>query len=101
MNHRSGSFVRRAPPDDRAKYHALTVLDANYDGVLDLIAISDSAVVRISDRDKGAGGDVGELAKVQPGLALQVGTTRLFAVDLDNNGAIDVVVRTLPWAGLG
>jgi hypothetical protein len=95
MNQRSGIFVRRAVPDPQQVYYALAVADVNDDGVFDLIAVSESrSLVRISDRDKGRNWDVADLAKVEEKLPLHLGDIRLIACDLDNNGAVDLVLRT-------
>jgi Tfp pilus assembly protein PilF len=95
MNRRKGVFVRRAPPDELQKFCALTVADANNDGVLDLAAITESgSLLRICDRDQGASWDVAELGKIESALPLTLGTAQLIAIDLDNNGAIDLILRT-------
>jgi len=95
MNQRSGVFTRRPAPDAQQKYIALAVADVNDDGVFDLIALTDGgSLVRISDRDKGKAWDVVELAKIQLRPEAALGAARLAAVDLDNNGAVDLVLRT-------
>src|SRR5262249_10866942 len=67
----------------------------NDDGVFDLIALRrDGALVRISDREKGKSWDMAELARLEKKLPLAPGETRLFAIDLDSNGAVDLVLRT-------
>jgi tetratricopeptide (TPR) repeat protein len=95
MNKRSGVFARREAPDAEARYAALAVADVNDDGVLDLVAIrKNGTVVRVSDKDKGKSWDMAELARLQKDLPLVPGEVRLVAVDLDNNGAVDLVLRT-------
>ena len=94
MNQRKGVFSRRTVPDVQQKYAALTVADVNDDGVLDLIALTqEGSLVRISDRHKGKEWEVAELAKVPQVKPSTPGTVRLIAIDLDNNGAIDIVLR--------
>jgi Tfp pilus assembly protein PilF len=94
MNQRAGVFTKRDAPDPNQKYVALAVADVNLDGVFDLIAVTESgAIIRISDRDNGKGWEVAELAQAPVYLPLK-GAPRLLAVDLDNNGAIDLVLRT-------
>jgi hypothetical protein len=95
MNKRSGVFQRREVPSPGAGYAALAVADVNDDGVLDLIAVRlDGALVRFSDKDKGKSWDVAELGKLPKALPKVTGQVRLIAVDLDNNGAVDLVYRT-------
>jgi hypothetical protein len=94
MNQRSGHFTRREPPDAKATYRALAVADVNDDGVLDLIALrADGKLMRLSDKDKGTGWDVAELGEMPKPPAEPPGELRLVAVDLDNNGAIDLLLR--------
>ena len=90
-NERQGQFSKREVPFafDTGPAVALNVADLNNDGVLDLvIAKADGTIVRLSDKDQGAGWDVGEVAKVEiPGN----GPTVLRIADVDNNGALDLV----------
>ena len=93
-NERQGQFSKRDLPFafDTGPAVALGVADLNTDGVLDLvIARADGAIVRLSDKDHGAGWDVAEVAKVdnsfnEPGV--------LLIADLDNNGGLDLVFNT-------
>lgn len=93
-NERQGQFSKRDLPFafDTGPAVALGVADLNADGVLDLvIARADGAIVRLSDKDHGAGWDVAEVAKVEnsfnePGV--------LLIADLDNNGGLDLVLNT-------
>jgi tetratricopeptide (TPR) repeat protein len=95
MNKRTGVFQRRDVPDAGARYAALAVADVNDDGVLDLIALrQDGTLFRISDKNKGKSWDTAELGKLTKKLPFVPGEGRLIAVDLDNNGAIDLVYRT-------
>jgi tetratricopeptide (TPR) repeat protein len=95
MNKRSGVFQRRDVPDPHGRYAALAVADVNDDGVLDLIALRcDGTLFRVSDKNKGQSWDVAELGNLEKKLPLEPGVARLIAVDLDNNGAIDLIYRT-------
>jgi tetratricopeptide (TPR) repeat protein len=92
-NERSGRFRKWPAPESSQPFLTLTVADVNDDGVLDLVALrSDGALLRISDKDKGQGWDVAELARWDgvPARA-EPGSHRLFAADLDNNGALDLL----------
>src|SRR5262249_15202920 len=67
--------------------------DVTDDGVLDLIALrGDGSLLRLSDKDHGKGWDVAVLARWErmPANA-EPGSMRLLAVDLDNNGAVDLL----------
>jgi Tfp pilus assembly protein PilF len=92
-NERSGTFRKWPAKPPAGAFLALTVADVNDDGVFDLVALrKDGVLYRISDKDRRQGWDVGELPpgeSVDKGLA--TGAVRLFAEDLDNNGAIDLL----------
>src|SRR5262249_49809121 len=80
------------PPTD--KFVALTVMDANDDGVLDILALrADGAVVRISDRDKRQSLEVAPLGPWDEAARnAEPGTRRIIAGDFENNGAIDILM---------
>lgn len=93
MNQRSGVFEKRDAADPEASYVALTVADANDDGAFDLIALAqDGRLMRQSQTNDGW--QRGELAKSSKALPLKPGEARLQAIDLDSNGAVDLVLRT-------
>jgi tetratricopeptide (TPR) repeat protein len=93
-NERAGQFRRRTVPGNLGRLLALAVADVNDDGKFDLLALrDDGTVLRISDKDRGQGWDVAEIARwekftgpVEPGVA------RLLTADLDNNGMTDLIV---------
>jgi tetratricopeptide (TPR) repeat protein len=97
-NERQGQFTKRPQPINAAS-HALNVLDVNNDGVLDLIVVqNDGSIMRLSDKDHGAGWESSELinnAKVD-GAILRV-------ADLDNNGSLDLLLlpETKIWLNDG
>ncbi len=69
--------------------------DIQQRGVFDLVAVRQGGgIVRISDKDKGKSWDVEDLGKLEKKLPLVPGACRLVALDIDNNGAIDLVLRT-------
>ena len=91
-NERQGQFSKRELPFafDTGPARAINVADLNNDGVLDLvIARADGAVVRLSDKDHGAGWDVGEVAKAEN---ISNGPLSVRVADLDNNGGLDLVL---------
>jgi Tfp pilus assembly protein PilF len=95
MNERSGQFRRRAAPEGLKACLALAIADVNDDGALDLVALqADGVLKRISDADKGKSWDVADLGRVEPKLPGAPGEAILVAVDLDNSGTVDLVVRS-------
>jgi hypothetical protein len=97
-NERMGLFRSRPLPDDipgRGAFLAVAAADIAGEGVLDLIAMrGDGSILRFADKDKGKGWVVttivaGKRDAVDP--AVVPGSMRLFTVDLDNNGATDLL----------
>ena len=96
-NERQGQFSKRDVPFpfDTGPAIAIAVADLNNDGVLDLaIARADGAIVRLSDNDHGAGWDLAEVAK---GGNTSGGQLSLRVADLDNNGALDLILGSDVW----
>ena len=102
VNERAGRFrLARSWGDNRGGNLALAVADVGGDGVIDLLTlIKGGAVFQTSL--------IGEerlrvLATFSIGVDLAEGLKRLFVADLDNNGALDLIVTgpTGTWAGLG
>ncbi len=92
INERQGQFRERALPPTLPSVKAIAVADANNDGVLDLIAAQgDGAIVRISDKNEGAAWETVEIASV-PDVNDLAGDVRLQVADLDNNGALDLIL---------
>ena len=104
MNERQGQFHERALPASFPPVKAIAVADVNSDGILDLIAVqADGAMVRISDKNEGQSWDTAEIAHV-PATEIfkNVGASskdsyvpndfRLQVADLDNNGALDLLL---------
>ncbi len=103
-NERAGQFRGRALPEGLPLTKAINVADVNNDGVLDLLAVqADGAIVRFSDKNEGRGWDVATIARapVAHPSAENHGArverqVRLRVADLDNNGAVDLVVSPSP-----
>jgi Tfp pilus assembly protein PilF len=91
-NERSGQFNERSTPAALAPLKALTVADLNQDGVLDLIVVqNDSYIVRLSDRDEGKDWQIQPILRCDAG-AYGTRDWHLAALDLDNNGANDLLL---------
>jgi len=89
-NERQGQFSKRDVPFafDTGPAVAINVADLNSDGVLDLvIARADGAIVRLSDKDHGAGWETAEIARIEPPAA----GANLRIADVDNNGGLDLL----------
>jgi Tfp pilus assembly protein PilF len=92
LNERSGHFREAPLPTRFGDVLAITVADASHTGVLNLLAVkADGSIVSLAANSDGAGWDVAELAQVS-NRALLTGQVRLRAADLDNNGAIDLLL---------
>ena len=93
MNMRQGQFRERSLPDGFTSVKAIAVADANNDGILDLLVVrSDGAIVRISDKNDGQNWETAEIARVPDAAHAVSGDVRLYVADLDNNGALDLIV---------
>jgi Tfp pilus assembly protein PilF len=91
MNERQGQFRERALPGDFSSVKAVAVADN--DGTLDLLALrSDGAIVRISDKNDGQSWETAEIAHVPNPAHNLAGEVRLRVADLDNNGALDLLL---------
>jgi len=87
-NERQGQFTDRSVPISSA-IRAISVLDLNNDGVLDLAVLQDDGrLIRLSDKDHGAGWETAEVAKADNAPASSV----LRVADLDNNGGLDLLL---------
>lgn len=87
-NDRLGQYHERALPGTfSGSFDAVLAADPNSDGALDFVLLrNDGAIVRLSDKNEGAGWDTADLAKATSPHALA-----LLAADLDNNGRLDFI----------
>ncbi|HKW18784.1 MAG TPA: FG-GAP-like repeat-containing protein [Terriglobales bacterium] len=102
MNQRQGQFAERALAS-LPVLKAMAVADADGDGVLDLIAVeSDGSIVRISAKGDSQNWDVAQIATVPNAAEFLNAEVRLYIADLDNNGALDLILaRVVPSIGGG
>lgn len=102
MNERLGQFAEHTLPN-LPSIKALAVSDADGDGILDLIVVqADGAIVRISAKNSGQNWDVAQIATVPNASQFLSTEVRLYVADLDNNGALDLVLAHVsPGTGAG
>jgi cytochrome c-type biogenesis protein CcmH/NrfG len=95
-NERMGLFREQPLPEDlpgKGAFLAVAVADITDDGVLDLIALrGDGTLLRLANKERGKAVDVAVIGRWDKVPAdAEPGSVRLFAVDLDNNGAVDLL----------
>ena len=100
MNERQGQFRERPLPTNLQSIKAVAVADLDSDGTLDLLAVQgDGAIIQISDRNEGQSWNIAEIARVPDASRNLIGDVRLRVADLDNNGALDLILApTAPGA---
>jgi tetratricopeptide (TPR) repeat protein len=92
-NERSGQFKKRDLPAELSSVRALGVADLNEDSVLDFVAVRDNgAIIRISDKDEGDSWDTATVASFDDIALYGNRDFYLSALDLDNNGANDLLL---------
>ncbi len=93
LNQRSGNFRESTLSGVAGQVKAIAVADADSSGILDLIAVeANGSIVRIFPAGDVDHWSSAELARV-PDPAVQLGgEVRLHAADLDNNGAVDLIL---------
>jgi hypothetical protein len=102
-NRQAGEFRRMPGLPELGVVVAMAVGDANGDGVLDIVTLDAAGVIRATSARNGAwkSDQIGRWPDPIPADA--VGAYRVFVEDLDNNGALDVVVsgggKTRAWTG--
>ena len=97
-NQRSGRFSEIPALPVTGQFKAIAAADASHRGILDLLAVQDDgAIIRLSNKADGAGWERVEVARVPDAANFLSDEVRLHAADLDNNGAIDLLLgRTTP-----
>jgi tetratricopeptide (TPR) repeat protein len=102
QNKRTGAFAPWPLPAGVGQVAALSAADPDRDGTQDVVALTNSgAIRRLSRKTDGSGWDMSDLGYVS---ALPPdGSARLQWADLDNNGALDLVVAdsqaSFVWLG--
>jgi Tfp pilus assembly protein PilF len=101
LNERSGRFTEIPVPAGLGQIKAIAAADASHTGVLDLVAVqNDGAIVSLSLKSDGRTWVMNEIARVSDAASFLAGDVRLRAADLDNNGAVDLLLaRVSPVAG--
>ncbi len=90
-NRRQGQFRERAVPAELGVVRALAVIDADHDGRWELlVARADGVLSRLIDHGESKPWEIAEVARIPQ--ALREGEVRLRVADLDNNGAVDIVL---------
>jgi tetratricopeptide (TPR) repeat protein len=94
-NERQGQFREVTLPANLPTVKAVAVADPDNDGVLDVLAVeSGGAIARVSFSDKN-GWSVAPLVEVPNAAANLAGEVRLEVADLDNNGALDLILSSV------
>ncbi len=93
LNERAGRFSEVPVPAEFDLPKAITAADVNSDGLLDLVCVlPDGAIARLSYAANGNDWTSAHLADVPNPAAALTGEVRIHAADIDNNGAIDLVL---------
>jgi tetratricopeptide (TPR) repeat protein len=98
-NERQGQFREVTLPANLQTVKALGVADADNDGVLDLLVVeSGGAIVSVSFHET-SGWSVAPLVQVPNPETNLAGEVRLQVADLDNNGALDLILSPITPSG--
>ncbi len=91
-NERQGQFREVALPSNLTPVKAVAVADTDDDGVLDLVAVESNGTIASVGYSEKNGWSVVALVQVPNRAANLAGDVRLQIEDLDNNGALDLVL---------
>jgi Tfp pilus assembly protein PilF len=96
FNQRSGNFSEKPVPAEFTSALAITAADINNDGLLDIVAVlPNGTVARLSSAKRGQSWTSIDIATV-PNPAINLASeVRLRAADIDNNGAIDLLLAQI------
>jgi tetratricopeptide (TPR) repeat protein len=99
-NERQGQFSEVRLPAGLSSIKAIGVADTNNDGVLDLVAVESSGTISSVSYSEKSGWSVTPLVQIPNPNAILAGEVRLQIADLDNNGAMDLILSSVgPLAG--
>jgi tetratricopeptide (TPR) repeat protein len=99
-NERQGQFSEVSLPAGLSSIKAIGVADTNNDGVLDLVAVESSGTISSVCYSEKSGWSVTPLVQIPNPNAILAGEVRLQIADLDNNGAMDLILSSVgPPAG--
>jgi tetratricopeptide (TPR) repeat protein len=99
-NERQGQFREVALPSNLPTVKALGVADTDNDGVLDLLAVESSGAIVSVSFNETSGWKVTPLVQIPNPAVVLAGEVRLQVADLDNNGALDLILsQVAPPAG--
>lgn len=95
-NERSGRFVEVALPAGFPRVKAITAADVRGTGTLSLVVVEETgSIVRMNTAAGMQNWDIAEIAKVPDEANLLTGAVRLRSADLDNNGAMDLLLAPI------
>jgi tetratricopeptide (TPR) repeat protein len=99
-NERQGQFREVALPASLSSVKSISVADTNNDGVLDLVAVQSNGTIASVSFNEKSGWGVTPLVQIPNPTVNLAGEVRLQIVDLDNNGAMDLILSPVaPAAG--
>ena len=92
-NLRTGQFKERPLPSGLLPAKAIATADVNHDGILDLLVVQDDGkLIALSDRNEGKNFEPISVATIPDAASFLKEDVRLRVADLDNNGALDLVL---------
>lgn len=98
-NERQGQFREVKLPTELPAVKALGVADPDNDGILDLLALESSGTIAtVSYRDDN-GWSITPLVQIPNAAQALAGEMRLRVADLDNNGAMDLILSSVGNSG--
>ena len=93
LNERSGNFREAALPGGIRDARAITSADVGNGSLLSLVALrANGEIVRVSYEQTGGAWEEKRIARLPEGSVMLSGEVRLHAADLDNNGAVDLLL---------
>jgi Tfp pilus assembly protein PilF len=94
-NERQGQFREVKLPDGLPPMKALGVADPDNDGVLDLLAVESTGTISTVSYHEVNGWNVTLLVQIRGGSDAGSGEVRLQVADIDNNGAMDLILSSV------